>query len=103
MLHNSMENSLSLTFLPTMGSRSYWTRSQWGNFLPSWLTDSLVFPDRETKVVNNLRIEDITRELSNCAFLYVQSYVSTDNKCGVSLSKSRPEADETYLFTGYMR
>ena len=98
-----MENSLSLIFLPTTGSRSYWARSdQWGNFLPSWLIDSLVLLDRETKVVDNLWIEDITRRLSNCAFLYVKSYVSTENKYGVSLSNSRPGADEKYLFTGYM-
>ena len=56
-------------------------RSQWSNFLPSWLTDSLVFSDRETKVADNLRIEDMNKRFSNCAFLYVQSYVSTDNKC----------------------
>ena len=77
--------------------------SQWGNFLTSWLIDSLVSSDRETKVVNNLQIEDITRGLSNCAFLFIQSYVSTDNKCGVRLSNSRPGADEKYPFTGYMR
>ena len=43
---------------------------------------------------NNLRIEDMTRRLSNCAFLCVQSCVSIDNERGVSLSNSLPGADE---------
>ena len=48
---------------------------------------------------NNLRFGDMARQLSNCAFSYLRNYVSTDHKCGVSLSNFKPGADETYMYS----
>ena len=48
---------------------------------------------------NNLRIADMARRFSNCAFTYLGSYVATGDKCGVSVDTLRPAADETYMYS----
>ena len=48
---------------------------------------------------NNLGIGDMARRLSNCAFKFLRSYVSTQGNFGVSLSNPRPAPEETYMYS----